>query len=64
VVHKFKHLGDGDLPFARALLALFGEAFGEADTYAHPPETRKDHDVQTTSSLFSRSRPSGMSGQG
>ena len=38
MAHTFKHLGADDLPFARALLALFGEAFGEPDTYgAHPP---------------------------
>jgi aminoglycoside 3-N-acetyltransferase I len=38
VAHEFKHLDADDLPFARALLALFGEAFGEPNTYgAKPP---------------------------
>ena len=37
--YTFKHLAADDLPLARALMTLFGEAFGEPDTYgARPPE--------------------------
>lgn len=37
--YAFKHLGAGDLPLARALLAVFGEAFGEPETYGgRPPD--------------------------
>jgi aminoglycoside 3-N-acetyltransferase I len=36
--YTFKLLTAADLPLARALLALFGDAFGEQDTYGgHPP---------------------------
>src|SRR5215831_17063073 len=36
--YAFKHLSAADLPFARSLLRVFGEAFGEPDTYGgHPP---------------------------
>jgi aminoglycoside 3-N-acetyltransferase I len=37
--YAFKHLGAEDLPLARALLAVFGEAFGERETYGgRPPD--------------------------
>lgn len=37
--YTFKHLGAGDLPLARALLAVLGEAFAEPETYgARPPD--------------------------
>ncbi len=37
MAYAFKQLGSGDLPLVRALLALFGEAFGEPDTYGGRP---------------------------
>jgi aminoglycoside 3-N-acetyltransferase I len=38
VAYAFKQLATDDLMFVRALLALFGEAFGEPETYgARPP---------------------------
>ena len=38
LAYRFKQLGADDLLSARALLAVFGEAFGEPDAYgAHPP---------------------------
>ena len=37
--YGFRHLGAGDLPLARALLAVLGEAFGEPETYGgRPPD--------------------------
>jgi aminoglycoside 3-N-acetyltransferase I len=37
VAHTFKHLRAPDLTLARALLALFAEAFNERDTYLGRP---------------------------
>ncbi len=34
---NFKQLAAADLPLCRALLAMFGEAFGEPDTYGGRP---------------------------
>jgi aminoglycoside 3-N-acetyltransferase I len=39
VAHTFEQLGPADLPFMKALLRVFGEAFGEPETYgAHVPD--------------------------
>jgi aminoglycoside 3-N-acetyltransferase I len=36
---SYEHIGVADLPVLRELLAVFGEAFGEPDTYgAHQPD--------------------------
>ncbi len=39
MAYTFKQLAAGDLALVRALLALFGEAFGEPDTYGARPPT-------------------------
>jgi hypothetical protein len=33
MAYQYKHLSVSDLPLLKALLAVFGEAFGEPDTY-------------------------------
>jgi len=39
MAYTFQHLSSSALPQARALLAVFGEAFGEPDTYVgHQPD--------------------------
>jgi len=37
--YDLRRLGPGDLELARGLNAMFGEAFGEPDTYGGDPET-------------------------
>jgi aminoglycoside 3-N-acetyltransferase I len=42
VAYAFQHLAPADLSLVRALNVLFGEAFGEPDTYGVRPRTDAD----------------------